>query len=413
MNITQEVLKQLKKIPHKPGLSYLLEGEDRLIEHIKSIAIVGAFADKLNFKYENYLKKNNKNFKSFKEIDATLKKEWRTFDCILIGSITRYAHYKKALLEIGVPRTLIAQPEEICQLSANFYSPDNSLPSWPNNEQSFEEKINWLTVNESMLSQAYYLIEPCSRQIFIDKITTYLRPNCINIFKDFIRNHSSPYKTLGSVPLNGDRPSYGVENFFYFYNDVINIYDNCVYVDIGAHVGDSLDAFLKRCSVLGLNYKHIFCFEPDKLSFDELLKNSKGLSNITLSMSAVLEEISMTGYNPVGTGGGSIIQNATVEIDQLIQAGPLSKSIADSRVDLIKWDTPGPGIAMKVFAGCESTIASHNPDLIIGAYHNVNDIFQIPIRLKEISNDYKIYLRHNSWLYTETCYYCIFGGTNK
>jgi FkbM family methyltransferase len=407
MNIINEVLTRLARCPHKAGLSYLLEAEGRRIESIKSIAIIGSFSDKISAKYEYYLKKNNVNYKFYKDIDIDFKTGWSKFDCILIGSITRYAHYKKALIEIGVPIKLIAQPEEFCQLRSNFFSEDNTLPYWPNDEKSIEDRINWLRENDQLLLEAYSLIEPCSREIYIDKIATYIRPDCINIFIEFIRKHSSPYHIFGPIPLNGDTPPFGIENFFYFFNDLIKIKNNCVYVDIGAHNGDSLSSFLRRCAVNGFNHSKIFCFEPDQFSYAELIRNWSSVKNISFFNTAISDENSTIGYNSFGTGGGNMNRNSINENDYFVNCGHLSQFISDSKVDIIKWDTPGLNVTMKVLAGCETSIISKKPKLIIGAYHNVNDIFQIPIKIKKLANDYKIFLRHNSWLHTETSYYCI------
>lgn len=407
MEVINEVLSRLNKIPHKSGLAYLFENQGQEAGNIKSVAILGGFSDNLVVKYEYYLEKNSINYKLFEKIDQDFIRDVLTFDIILIGSITRYAHYKKALMEIGVPIKLIAHPDEFCQLKANFYSKDNTLPSWPNSEKYFDDKINWLRSNQNLLSEAYNLIEPESREIFIDKIVTYIRPDCINIFIEFIRKHSIPYKILGQIPLNGDSPPHGVENFFYFFNDLIKVKDNCVYVDIGAHNGDSLNSFLRMCAKDKLMYSKVFCFEPDIISYAELVNNYKNLENIYFFNKAILDSDGIIAYNSNGIGGGSINQNHDEHFENFIHSGLLSEFTADQKVDLIKWDTPGANVTMKVLAGCEQKIIDHSPDLIIGAYHNVNDIFQIPIEINKLNKNYKIYLKHNSWLYTETTYFCI------
>jgi len=400
--LTDLIIERLSTTPYCNGIDYLLgEGVSQECKPMR-VAILGTFDDKVDKKLFSFLQLNNIHVKIYTSIDDFLKTKHNNFDRIMIGTITRFAHFKKALLEIGVPENKICQPKEFNQLAANFFSDDNSLPHGLN---EINDKIKWLNEHEQPISAAYDIIEPQSRQLYLDKLTTYLRPECINIFIEFIKKHSAAYHRLGPVPLNGDRPAYGVENFLYFFNDLIKFSERVVYVDIGAHVGDSLTYFLRRCSSLGVEYSSIYCFEPDSLSFQVLANQSSGSKGISLFNAAITPASGEFRFHSTGFGGGKLVEGG--DNIGLVRGGPLLEFVGPEKVHLIKWDTPGKGTTMEVLSGCGSVIARDLPSLVIGAYHNVTDIFMLPIKIRELSKNYKIYLSHNSWLYTETDYYCI------
>jgi len=85
------------------------------------VAILGTFDDKVDKKLFSFLQLNNIHVKIYTSIDDFLKTKHNNFDRIMIGTITRFAHFKKALLEIGVPENKICQPKEFNQLAANFF----------------------------------------------------------------------------------------------------------------------------------------------------------------------------------------------------------------------------------------------------------------------------------------------------
>lgn len=63
------------------------------------------------------------------------------------------------------------------------------------------------------------------------------------------------------------------------------------------------------------------------------------------------------------------------------------------------------GAEIKALNGLEKTIKLCQPQLAICAYHMPEDLWMVPLYIKNIDQGYKIYLRHHSYTDSETvCY---------
>ena len=62
----------------------------------------------------------------------------------------------------------------------------------------------------------------------------------------------------------------------------------------------------------------------------------------------------------------------------------------------IKMDVEGQEVA--AINGAKQTILSHKPKMLISAYHRTDDLITIPKAVFDIRDDYKIYIRHFSYL---------------
>jgi hypothetical protein len=64
-------------------------------------------------------------------------------------------------------------------------------------------------------------------------------------------------------------------------------------------------------------------------------------------------------------------------------------------------DPPG-NILPESIRGAAGSIAKYQPKLVLGAYHSLEAIFEVPLLVKSICPEYKLYLRHLSWAMGET-----------
>ncbi len=65
------------------------------------------------------------------------------------------------------------------------------------------------------------------------------------------------------------------------------------------------------------------------------------------------------------------------------------------------------GAEFDALKGAEKTIKKYKPKLAICVYHNPLDIVNIPLYIKELVPEYKIFLRHYSESSSETVCYAI------
>lgn len=77
------------------------------------------------------------------------------------------------------------------------------------------------------------------------------------------------------------------------------------------------------------------------------------------------------------------------------------------RVDFIKMDIEGS--ELKALEGGKKTIQKYRPDLAICIYHNVSDLWSIPLWIKEQVPEYKLYIDHKHIHPAETVCYATCG----
>ena len=72
----------------------------------------------------------------------------------------------------------------------------------------------------------------------------------------------------------------------------------------------------------------------------------------------------------------------------------------------IKIDAEGAEI--DILNGGKSLISKHKPKIKIATYHKNRDIFEIPILLNKLNENYKIYMCHHPYIPAwDTDFYCI------
>jgi len=180
-----------------------------------------------------------------------------------------------------------------------------------------------------------------------------------------------------------------------------------IFVDGGAYYGDTIQA-LRKLGEEKRVYKHIYAFEPDPINFEILCQYvsddpditcyKKGLYSKdtfveffsdTVSYRSKIKEfvredrIFNNTYFSQWLSPGESIKIEACSIDNLIK----------DRVTFIKMDLEGSEpVALK---GAENTIRLNKPKLAICIYHNIEDFWEIPLYIKEIVPEYKLYLGHH------------------
>ena len=75
------------------------------------------------------------------------------------------------------------------------------------------------------------------------------------------------------------------------------------------------------------------------------------------------------------------------------------------RVDVIKLDVEGA--EMQALEGAAATLAHRRPRLAISVYHRPEDLFSIPLFLKDLLPDSRFYLGHHTACALETVLYVL------
>lgn len=168
------------------------------------------------------------------------------------------------------------------------------------------------------------------------------------------------------------------------YNSFLR-FNNESFIDLGAYNGDTVADFVKRSA----SHKEITAVEPDKKTFKKLERNTKNLQNTTLINAAVSSKCGKISFAMKSGRNSSVSENGitipSISVDSLNQAATY-----------IKMDVEGEEV--NAILGAKETILKNKPKMLISAYHRTDDFLTIPKAVFSIRDDYKIYLRHFSYL---------------
>ncbi|NLK73097.1 MAG: FkbM family methyltransferase [Clostridiales bacterium] len=190
----------------------------------------------------------------------------------------------------------------------------------------------------------------------------------------------------------------------YFKTGIFTLSETESFVDAGAFIGDTIDDFIK---VTNANFKDIYSFELDSGNYKKLMENVNALdANVKdrihlYNYGVWAENTEMWCAYEGDADGCSIVNDQRGERCTLISLDDL---LSEKEITIIKMDIEGA--ENKALEGTKKIIENQKPKLAICVYHRPEDLWEIPLKIKELHNDYRIFLRHHSKQnYTNTvCY---------
>lgn len=188
----------------------------------------------------------------------------------------------------------------------------------------------------------------------------------------------------------------------YFCNDIVNLSNNEVFVDGGAYNGDTVKEFLTSCNY---EFDKLLLFELNRKNYDQLVINTNlyesNISSKIKSFNLGLSDKEKEVYYSDEDEGSSISQHGTIKS----KVTNIDNILKDEDVTFIKMDIEGA--ELEALIGAQNTIKRCTPKLAICLYHKPQDLWQIPLFIKDIEPSYKIYIRHHTDLLNETVCYAI------
>ena len=240
----------------------------------------------------------------------------------------------------------------------------------------------WFKNQEEDIFKAYnMLFDEESKRIFVNILCNRIAPQFSNY----------KYDQLCVLPQ-------------YFPKDILMLTENESLVDCGAYDGDTLDQFLK---VNNKKFNNVYCFELDKDNYDELCNNVKKKEEqvsekVKCFNYGVWNENKTISYGKMSSSDSfSIFNNKEVTTAEVVKLDDL---LGKKEVTMIKMDIEGA--EMMALQGSADIIKKQKPKMAICVYHRIEDLWQIPIYLKELVPNYKISIRHhaNYWVSETVCY---------
>ncbi|MCL2122629.1 MAG: FkbM family methyltransferase [Desulfovibrionaceae bacterium] len=150
-----------------------------------------------------------------------------------------------------------------------------------------------------------------------------------------------------------------------------------------------------------------FGFEPDPVGFcaaSERIKKSAAYDNYEIipfglwhKRSKLRFEIKGQGTHFIKSEKQNTIESDVLSVDEFVEDRRLKK------INYIKLDVEGA--EFHVLKGAMKTIKKYRPKLAVSLYHQLKDLYSIPLFLKEICVDYEFYLEHHHSAFHETVLY--------
>lgn len=184
-----------------------------------------------------------------------------------------------------------------------------------------------------------------------------------------------------------------------YFNDILPFGENEVFVDCGAYDGKSVVDFI--CYTKG-KYQKIYAFEPDIVNYSLCHRHLADLRNVFLSNSGLSDSEGDFWFDSRGTQSSKMVDNDGDGSLIKIHATKLDSFISEP-VSFIKMDIEGAEYS--AIRGAAEIIRKYKPKLAISVYHKDEDFIQIPLLLRELVPEYKLYLRHHSTSQVDTVLY--------
>jgi len=259
------------------------------------------------------------------------------------------------------------------QNDCEFYAPD--VPVVKTDEQLFD--LEYIAKYEDKFDSVYNMLEDeLSKKVFIDTLN---------------------FKVSGKIDyLKGI-----TTDISEVYLDIIKPTQSEHYVDLGAYNGDTISELL---SYTDKKISSITAFEPDGKNFKRLNKHidDEGINHINCYNIGAWSEETILHFSGKGGRNSKLDENAMVEV----RVNSVDNILHGKKATIIKFDVEGAEV--EALTGCKKTIEIHKPKLMVSSYHKNEDLFALPLLIKKLNQEYKLYLRHHPYIPAwETNYYCI------
>jgi FkbM family methyltransferase len=188
----------------------------------------------------------------------------------------------------------------------------------------------------------------------------------------------------------------------YFPEDLVVPLARETFVDCGAFTGDTVDAFLARRSGA---FEGIIAIEPDPVNCAALRERisdwaRSGGGTIRVEVAAVGAERGQLQFSATGTAGSKVGIGASV-----VDVAPLDELLSGDRPTYMKFDVEGA--EHDALMGGARVISEAMPVMAICLYHRPEDIWDLPLLVRSIAPDYRLFMRRYSDERWETVLYAV------
>jgi FkbM family methyltransferase len=193
----------------------------------------------------------------------------------------------------------------------------------------------------------------------------------------------------------------------YYEDGYILLGKNEIFLDGGAFIGDSAEAFIARSEA----YSHIYAFEPDALNYEQARRRLIKYPDVDVIHKGLFgTETELTFFhNTTMSAGSSFMYGAISNEAQTLPVTAIDVFFA-GRSDgelptFIKMDIEGA--EKEALLGAADVIKRVKPKLAVCVYHKPEDIYELPQTIMNMRDDYRFALRQHEYSCFETVLYAV------
>lgn len=161
------------------------------------------------------------------------------------------------------------------------------------------------------------------------------------------------------------------------------------YVDLGAYNGDTIREVLEYTKG---RYASIYAMEPDWKNYKKLAKFVDGMLQVNAYHAAAWCIDTELPFASKAGRQSAISANSRYTVEAL----SVDTILEGKSATIIKMDVEG--YEREAIWGASQTIGHFAPRLMIALYHRNEDIFELPLLVKALNPDYKLYIRHQLYI---------------
>jgi len=157
------------------------------------------------------------------------------------------------------------------------------------------------------------------------------------------------------------------------------------FVDGGAYNGDT---YLELCGIADV--PEAYLFEPDAANYAQLVAHTgRTVQRVQCMPLGLSDHYGILSFNAGNGEGAAITESGTAHI----AVAALDSVLAGHKVDFIKLDVEGA--ELQALQGARQLIQRSRPVLALSLYHRPQDLWELPLLLAELCEDYHYYIRQH------------------
>lgn len=194
--------------------------------------------------------------------------------------------------------------------------------------------------------------------------------------------------------------------------DVFASIDEVRFVDAGAYNGDTVTSLIQASAHRHVSFEYAACFEPDPKNLNALktkitaLRYNGSPPRVFVYPTGVWHQSEILEFSADQSASSCIADGSgPQDLTKSILGLSIDDCLFSAAPNFIKMDIEGA--EKNALIGASRSITTYRPVLAICLYHRPRDLWEIPLFIHELVDDYDMHLRVYGDMLLETVLYCL------